>query len=197
MLKKIWNLSPKIPSNPNELKRLSSRNRISGPCAGNSNHSETFLFLLITILLRRVWLTLYYTNKYFNLNKTLFCHDQSLCYLIHLPFEIQIKITTLIVLTFLTETRYDEDELLESLENNPKLLANDLSARHLRRKLKVRKQLRSRNLPIFDFDQIVRKLATKGSPGQTSINRLCDVKPEQLNPQILDRFQVKLTQKKL
>ena len=79
------------------------------------------------------------------------------------------------------------------METNPKLLANDLSARHLRRKLKVRKQLRSRNVPIFDFDQIVRKLAAKGSIGQTSVDALSDVKSEQLNPQILDRFQVKLT----
>jgi hypothetical protein len=79
------------------------------------------------------------------------------------------------------------------LETNPKLLANDLSARHLRRKLKVRKQLRSRNVPIFDFDQIVRKLAAKGSIGQTSVDALSDVKSELLNPQILDRFQVKLT----
>ena len=78
------------------------------------------------------------------------------------------------------------------LENNPKLLSNDLAARHLRRKLKVRKQLRNRNVPIFDFDQVVRKVALKNSnlvtkPGMDPSHEL---KSDQLNQQILDRFQV-------
>ena len=78
------------------------------------------------------------------------------------------------------------------LENNPKLLSNDLAARHLRRKLKVRKQLRNRNVPIFDFDQVVRKVALKNSnlvtkPGMDPSHEL---KSDPLNQQILDRFQV-------
>jgi hypothetical protein len=40
------------------------------------------------------------------------------------------------------------------LESNPKLLSTDLNSRILFRKLKVRKQLRNRHLPVFDFDQV-------------------------------------------
>jgi hypothetical protein len=78
------------------------------------------------------------------------------------------------------------------LENNPKLLSNDLAARHLRRKLKVRKQLRSRNVPIFNFDQIVRNVALKNSNPSTEsgVNPLHKLKLEEVNQQILDRFQV-------
>ncbi len=88
--------------------------------------------------------------------------------------------------------RYDEEELLEMLENNPKLLSNDLEARHLRRKLKVRKQLRSRNVPTFDFDEVVRKVALKNSNVTTVSGKdpLHELKSDQLNQQILDRFQV-------
>jgi hypothetical protein len=78
------------------------------------------------------------------------------------------------------------------LENNPKLLSNDLAARHLRRKLKVRKQLRSRNVPIFNFDQIVRNVALKNSnpPTESGVTPLHKLKLEEANQQILDRFQV-------
>jgi hypothetical protein len=79
------------------------------------------------------------------------------------------------------------------LENNPKVLSEDLNARHLRRKLKVRKQLRSRNLATFDFDQIVRKIAQgNASVLQTSCNQLSETASETVNPQILDRFQVRV-----
>ena len=77
------------------------------------------------------------------------------------------------------------------LENNPKLLSKDLNARHLRRKLKIRKQLRSRNVATFDFDQIVRKIAMGNTAiFQTSFNQLQESVTEPVNPQILDRFQV-------
>ena len=77
------------------------------------------------------------------------------------------------------------------LENNPKLLSKDLNARHLRRKLKVRKLLRSRNVATFDFDQIVRKIALgNASVLQTSFSQLSETNTEANNPQILDRFQV-------
>ena len=84
--------------------------------------------------------------------------------------------------------RYEEDELLANLESNPKLLPSNLSLRILHRKLKYRKQLRVRHLPVFDFDAVVRRLAGKSSgfePGPSeSVSQL------RLCPQILDRFQV-------
>ena len=78
--------------------------------------------------------------------------------------------------------------MLARLESNPKLLSSDLSLRILHRKLKYRKQLRVRHLPVFDFDETVRRLAGKSSGLDSGTAE--PVSEQLLGPQILDRFQV-------
>lgn len=85
--------------------------------------------------------------------------------------------------------RYGEEKLLKKLENNPDLLSKDLSAKLLRRKLKVRQQLRKAQHPIFDFDNVVQRLAA----GATTSKLETSIQPQDLatvNSHLLDRFQI-------
>merc|ERR550519_80312 len=92
-------------------------------------------------------------------------------------------------------TEWEEKKLLSKLENNVDLLKSDLALRQVKRKLEVRRQLKSRGLTTFDLDRAANRLsgATTRNSSATTSGSSTDTKPPPdvttlVAPRVLDRF---------